>query len=77
MRDFFLPGRIETALRNAPSQPVTRLSEADYIHVRVRASTGHIIAYTPTHGLYMSAGATETQVNWEEAWQIKRLPTPE
>lgn len=64
---------IRTAIAKAPDGPVTRLTKAEYIPVRVRRTTGHIIAYTPTHGLYDRTTAGTRYIQWIEAKRIIRL----
>lgn len=63
---------IRAAITKAPDGPVVRLTTAEYIPVQVRRTTGHIIAYTPTHGLYDRVTAGARYIQWVEASRIHR-----
>lgn len=41
--------------------------------VRLRAITGHAIAYTDTHVLVEWVAYGEYHVRWENKWQVKKI----
>lgn len=63
LQEFWHEARVKALLKRPPSTPVTQLAEP--IQVRVRATTGTVTHYTPTHALYHSVGwAGELLVKW-------------
>ena len=70
---MYAENTILAAIAKAPDGPVTRLTEADYIPARYLATTGNIIAYTPTHGLYDRTTNGQPYIQWVKAERIKRL----
>lgn len=75
MDEFWHEARVDALLKRPPSLPITQLPEP--IPVRVRATTGTVTHYTPTHALYHRTGwAGERIVTWENVKQVQRI-TPD